>query len=63
MLAMLTVFTSILVGLSLQKRSWSAMLIPPVMFAVVTLLVADLDTPGTGAIQTEAQSIERLRTP
>ena len=35
--AMLNVFTSILVGLSLQKRSWSAMLIPPVMFAVVAL--------------------------
>ena len=63
MLGMLTAFTSILVGLSLQKRSWSAMLIPPVMFAVVALLVADLDTPGTGLIHTGADSIERLRTP
>jgi hypothetical protein len=63
MLGMLTVFTSILVGLSLQKRSWSAMLVPPVMFAVVSVLVADLDTPARGLIQTDAQSIERVRTP
>ena len=63
MLGMLTTFTSILVGLSLQQRSWSVMLIPPVMFAVVALLVADLDTPGRGLIRTEAQSIERLETP
>ena len=63
MLGMLSLVTSLLVGLSLHKRSLSAMLIPPVMFAVVSLLIADLDTPGRGFIYTGSDSIERLRTP
>jgi len=63
MLGMLSLVTSLLVGLSLHKRSLSAMLIPPVMFAVVSLLIADLDTPGRGLIYTGSDAIERLRTP
>jgi hypothetical protein len=63
MLGMLVAVTALLVGLSLQKRSWWAMLLPPLMFAVVTLIVADLDAPGRGLIHTQMQSLERLLKP
>ena len=62
MLGMLAL-TSLLVGLSLHKRSLSAMLIPPLMFAVVSLLIADLDTPGRGFVHTGSDALEQLRTP
>jgi hypothetical protein len=62
MLGMLALTTAILSGLSLFKRSVFAMVVVPLMLAVVMQLIAELDTPGTGMVRTEARSIERLRT-
>jgi hypothetical protein len=60
MLAVLSVVSSLTAGLSMRRRSLAAM-IPPLIFGVVTLLIADLDAPGKGLIHTDQRAIARLR--
>ncbi len=60
MLGVLALVASITAGLSMRKRALAAM-IPPIVFAIVTLLIADLDAPGKGLIQTDQRAIARMR--
>ncbi len=61
MLAVLSMFTSLMAGLSVRKRSIPPMLLPSMMFAIVALLIADLDTPGKGLIRVDVRPIARLQ--
>lgn len=61
MLGVLAIFASLMSGLSMRKRSITAMLLPALMFAIVALLVADLDTPGKGLIHADTRAIARLQ--
>ncbi len=60
MLAMLAIVSSLTAGLSMRKRSIAGML-PPIVFGIVTLLTADLDTPGKGLIHADQRAIARLQ--
>jgi hypothetical protein len=61
MIATLAMLTALLVGLSLYRRSLAAMVLLPVMFSVVALIVADLDTPDRGLIPMHAAALVRLK--
>jgi hypothetical protein len=63
MIGTLAMLTALLVGLSLYRRSLTSMILLPVMFSVVALIVADLDTPDRGLITMHAEALERLKTP
>ena len=63
MLGLLAMFTSLMVGLSMRKRSLTAMLLPPLLVAIVGLLIAELDTPGRGVIRGDVRAIARLQAP
>jgi len=52
--------TCLMVGYSQRQRFLPAMLVPPLMIAIVMSLIADLDTPGNGLIRVGQESIERL---
>lgn len=60
MLVILSLLTCLMVGYSQRQRFIPAMLVPPLMIAIVMTLIADLDTPGSGLIYVGQQSIERL---
>jgi len=60
MLVLISIFTCLLVGYSQRQRFLPAMLVPPLMIAIVMTLIADLDTPGRGLIRVGQESIERL---
>jgi hypothetical protein len=60
MLVLLSVLTCLMVGYSQRRRFLPAMLVPPLMIAIVMTLIADLDTPGSGLIRVGQESIERL---
>jgi Protein of unknown function (DUF4239) len=59
-LLLLSLLTCLMVGYSQRQRFLPAMLVPPLMIAIVMSLVADLDTPGSGLIRVGQRSIERL---
>lgn len=59
-LALLSLLTCLMVGYNQRQRFIPAMLVPPLMIAVVMTVVADLDTPGSGLIWVGQNSIERL---
>ncbi len=61
MLGVLAIFGSVMAGLSIRKRSIASLLLPSLMFAIVALLVADLDTPGKGLIRGDVRAIARLQ--
>ncbi len=60
MLGVLTLVSSLTAGLGMRKRSLAATL-PPIVFGIVTLLTADLDTPGKGLIHADQRAIARLQ--
>jgi hypothetical protein len=59
-LVFLSLLTCLMVGYSQRQRFLPAMLVPPLMIAIVMTLIADLDTPGNGLIRVGQESIERL---
>ena len=59
-LVFLSLLTCLMVGYSQRQRFLPAMLVPPLMIAIVMSLIADLDTPGNGLIRVGQESIERL---
>jgi len=61
MLSVLALFSSLLIGLSMRKRSLAGMVVPTLMFAIVALLIADLDAPGKGLIRPNERAIVRLQ--
>jgi hypothetical protein len=60
MLVLLSLLTCLMVGYSQRQRFLPAMLVPPLMIAIVMALISDLDTPGSGLIRVGQESIERL---
>jgi hypothetical protein len=56
---LVAVFQSFATGFSLKRRFWFSLVITPLVVAVVAL-IADLDSPHTGLIGVEQNSMERL---
>jgi hypothetical protein len=54
------VFQSFAIGFSLKRRFWFALVVTPLVVAVVMALLADLDSPHSGAISIQQNSMERL---
>jgi len=61
MLAFVAVLTCFLTGYSMRRRFVLVMLISPLMISVVLSLIADLDSPRSGLIRVQQQSMERLQ--
>jgi hypothetical protein len=55
------ILLSLIVGYSMRRRFLLAMLVVPLTVAVVLTLVTELDSPRSGFIQIEQQSMERLQ--
>ena len=53
-------FQSFATGFSLHRRFWFSLVMTPLVIAVVMALLADLDSPRTGLIHIEQNSMERL---
>lgn len=60
-IGILGMFSALTIGLTMRKRSLKIMLLPAVTFALVAMLIADLDTPGTGLIHGDDRSLQRLK--
>jgi hypothetical protein len=60
LLAFLSITTSLVVGYGQQRRAWMATFVPVLMVAIAISLIADLDTPATGFIQVDEQSMQSL---
>jgi hypothetical protein len=54
------VFQSFTTGFSLRRRFWFSLVMTPLVVAIVMALVADLDSPHTGLIGVQQNSMERL---
>ena len=54
------IFQSFVTGFSLKRRLWFSLVMTPIVIAVVMALLADLDSPRTGLIRIEQNSMERL---
>ncbi len=54
------VFQSFATGFSLHRKFWFSLVMTPLVVAVVMALIADLDSPHTGLIGIEQNSMERL---
>lgn len=61
MLVLIATLACIVVGATVRRRYWLAMLISPVMIAVAMGFVADLDSPRTGLIRVSQSSMDRLQ--
>lgn len=61
MLALISALECLVSGMTTRPRFWFAMLITPLMIAIVMTLIADLNSPRSGFLQTGGASIERLR--
>lgn len=53
-------FQSFATGFSLKRRFWFSLVMTPMVIAIVMALLADLDSPRTGPIRIEQNSMERL---
>jgi|tagenome__1003787_1003787.scaffolds.fasta_scaffold20985549_2 hypothetical protein len=47
--------------MSVRRRFWYVMMITPLMISIVMSLIADLNNPGSGFLQTGRQSMRRLQ--
>jgi Protein of unknown function (DUF4239) len=61
MLTLIALLTCLTVGLTVRRRFWYVMTLGPLMIAIVMALIADLNSPRSGFIQVNRQSIERLQ--
>lgn len=61
MLGFVSVLTCFLTGYGMRQRFVLVMLISPLMISVVLALIADLDSPRSGLIRVQQQSMERLQ--
>ncbi len=57
---LIAVFQSFTIGFSLKRRFWFSLVVTPLVVAVVLALVANLDSPHTGLIGIEQNSMDRL---
>jgi hypothetical protein len=60
-LTLISVLTCFVVGYSMGRRLFLAMFVLPLTVAIVLSLVSELDSPRTGFIRVEQQSIQRLQ--
>jgi hypothetical protein len=60
LLAMLSIMTSLVVGYGQRERSGLATFVPVLMVAIAVSLIADLDSPTSGFIQVNQQSLQTL---
>jgi hypothetical protein len=60
LLGCLSVMTSLVVGYGQRHRAWMATFVPVLMIAITVSLIADLDTPASGFIQVDQQSMQSL---
>ena len=60
-LALISVLTCFVVGYSMRSRLFLAMFVLPLTVAIVLSLVSELDSPRTGFIRVEQQSMQRLQ--
>jgi hypothetical protein len=60
LLGVLAVMTSVVIGYGQRHRSWMATFVPVLMVAIAVSLIADLDTPTSGFIQINQQSLKNL---
>lgn len=60
-LTLISMLTAFVVGYSMRRRFLLTMLVLPLTVAIVLSLVAELDSPRTGAIRLEQRSLERLQ--
>jgi hypothetical protein len=61
MLTLISLLACLTVGMSVRRRFWYVMMISPLMIAIVMALIADLNSPRSGFLQTGRQSMERLQ--
>jgi hypothetical protein len=59
-IVIVSVFQAFAGGFSLKRKLWFSFLAAPLVVAVVMALIADLDSPHTGLIHVEQNSMERL---
>lgn len=57
--SLIAVFTR---GLTLERRFWLTLILAPITIAIVVALVADIDAPSSGLIQTDQRAMQRLKT-
>jgi hypothetical protein len=53
-------FQSFVAGYTLKQKLWLSLVITPVVVALVVTVIVDLDSPRTGFIRIEQNSMERL---
>ena len=61
MLLCISLLTCLTVGYGHGRRLWYSMVVPPLMIAIVMMLIADLDSDRSGLIRVRQHSIERLQ--
>ncbi|MBI1737687.1 MAG: hypothetical protein HYR58_00380 [Acidobacteria bacterium] len=61
MLVLISLLTCLTVGCSLRRRFVLSMLVTPLMIAIVMALIADLDSPRSGLIRIDQQSMQRVQ--
>jgi Protein of unknown function (DUF4239) len=59
-LILISVLSSFVVGYSMRRRLLLAMFVVPLTVAILLALVSELDSPRSGFIRAEQQSLERL---
>jgi len=59
-ITIVAIFQSFAAGFSLKRRLWFSLVTAPLVIAVVMALIADLDSPHTGLIHVEQNSLQRL---
>jgi Protein of unknown function (DUF4239) len=61
MLTSISLLGCVTVGMSVRRRFWYVMMISPLMISIVMALIADLNSPRSGFLQTGQASLERLQ--
>ncbi len=61
MLTLLSLLECLAAGMCVRRKSWFVMVISPLMIAIVMSLIADLNSPRAGFLQTGRGSMERLQ--
>ena len=59
-ITVVALFQSFSSGFSLKRRFWFSLVMAPLLIAILMALIADLDTPYSGLIRVEQNSMERL---
>jgi hypothetical protein len=61
MLTLISFLACLTVGMSVRRRFWYVMMITPLMISIVMSLIADLNNPRSGFLQTDRKSMHRLQ--